>query len=151
MALPVALFAWRPPQRPVACNIFKGLFDGFTLVDHAECKEAEYRQHGVKPIGPMSEYRPGICYVYLVHPGNGEPIFAVLEQRLRKIDARISHSPSQNHDEVYPMVGGPLFHINFAKDGHDAVIAAVFDPGIAGDRSLRKEYRLEDYILRFDR
>lgn len=46
----------------------------------------------------------------------------VLPERLATIGAKVTKAPHSSKDFVYPYIGGPLFVIQFEKDGHHGTI-----------------------------
>jgi hypothetical protein len=63
---------------------------------------------------------PGRVYAFRKTTGMSDETLGkkVLPERLSKIGARVTKAPRTSKDFVYPYIGGPLFVIQFEKDGH---------------------------------
>jgi hypothetical protein len=131
------------------CDELKAVFTGFVFVGENSCREVEYRDHGTTPLPAPETFRENICYFYLAPLDSDNPVYEILESRLRTGSATLLHSPSINHDAIHLVVGGPLFRINFRKGTERGVIEAIQAPAIAGDESLRRHWRSEYFVLRF--
>lgn len=46
----------------------------------------------------------------------------VLPERLAMIGAKVTEAPQSSKDFTYPYIGGPLFMIQFEKDGHQGTL-----------------------------
>ncbi|MGH9890559.1 MAG: hypothetical protein ACREA0_00950 [bacterium] len=67
---------------------------------------------------------PGRVYVFrkTTEISNEDMALRVFPERLASIGARITKAPHSSKDLVYLIIGGPLFRIEFEKDGHRATI-----------------------------
>jgi hypothetical protein len=108
---------------------FRMLFDGFqlVLVDDLPTKTPveELDSSALQNTYPTERtLTPGRIYSFRkTATTSGEDLgMKVLPARLGKIGARVTKAPQSSKDFMYPYVGGPLFVIQFEKDGHQGTI-----------------------------
>jgi hypothetical protein len=67
---------------------------------------------------------PGRIYSFrkMTGAGNEELAITILPDRLAKFGAKVTKAPKTEKDFMYPFVGGPIFLIEFEKDGHHGTI-----------------------------
>jgi hypothetical protein len=67
---------------------------------------------------------PGRVYVFrkAISTSNEDIGMKVLPERLAKIGARVTNAPRTSKDFMYVYIGGPLFVIQFEKDGHQGTM-----------------------------
>lgn len=108
---------------------FRTLFDGFqlVLVDNLPTNTAieELDSSKLRNTYPMEQMLiPGRVYSFrkTVTTSNEDLAMKVLPARLKKIGARVTKAPQSSKDFIYPYVGGPLFLIQFEKEGHQGTM-----------------------------
>ncbi len=104
---------------------FQMLFNGFQLVT-VDKLPPNVRTEDLNPANLQNAYPtertlvPDRVYVFRKTTGtsNEDLGMKVLPDRLRSIGARVTKAPQNSKDFMYVYVGGPLFVIEFEKDGH---------------------------------
>jgi hypothetical protein len=108
---------------------FGTLFDGFqlVLVDDLPAK-APIQQLDSSTLRNtyLSErsLTPGRVYIFRKTTKRSDEDLALnsLPGRLVKIGAQVLKAPKSSKDLIYPLIGGPLFVIQFEKDGHQGTM-----------------------------
>ncbi len=104
---------------------FRMLFDGFQLVLVDDIPPTTPIQqldssslHNTYPA--ERTLVPGRVYSFkkMTNTSNETLGMKVLPERLSKMGAQVTKAPQSPKDFMYPFVGGPLFVIEFEKDGH---------------------------------
>lgn len=108
---------------------FRMLFDGFqlVLVDDLPTKTPieELDSSALRNTYPTERTLvPGRIYSFrkTITTSNEDLAMKVLPTRLGKVGARVTKAPQSSKDFIYPYVGGPLFIIQFEKDGHQGTM-----------------------------
>lgn len=108
---------------------FKKLFDGFQLrlVDSwpEGISAQEIDSSTLKNRFPAERTLiPGHVYVFQKTTALSEQELAmtVFPKRLTSIGARVTKAPQSEGDFMYLYIGGPLYNIQFEKDGHRGTI-----------------------------
>jgi hypothetical protein len=108
---------------------FLMLFDGFqlVLVDDLPAKTPIQELDYSALRNTYSEEQtlvPGRVYVFrkTTNTSNENLGMKVLPDRLVKIGARLTKAPQSSKDFMYPFIGGPLYVIQFEKDGHQGTM-----------------------------
>jgi hypothetical protein len=104
---------------------FKTLFEGFQLISVGSLPEGtpvqEIDSSTLRNTQPLERVlTSGHAYVFrkTTEISNEQLGMKVLPERLAKIGAQVTKAPHSSQDFMYPMIGGPLFLIEFQKDGH---------------------------------
>jgi hypothetical protein len=108
---------------------FRMLFDGFqlVLVDDLPAKAPiqELDSSTLRNTYPSEQTLvPGRVYAFRKTTDKSNEMLGkkVLPERLTKIGAHVTKAPQTSKDFMYPFVGGPLFVIEFEKDGHQGTM-----------------------------
>jgi len=119
---------------------FRELFEGYQLVLISDIPKDKFiEQVDVSTLQNSypteSRMTPGRIYVFrkTTQMGNETIALNVLPERLAKIGAHVTKAPQSSKDLVYLYYGGPLFNIEFEKDGHiGKIFNRVADPKATG-------------------
>jgi len=113
------------PQKATGDQQFKTLFEGFqlNLVDSLPEKTLvqELDSSTLRNTHPLERVlASGHVYVFrkTTEMSNEQLGMKVLPERLAKIGAQVTKAPRSSQDFIYRVIGGPLFLIEFQKDGH---------------------------------
>lgn len=108
---------------------FRMLFDGFQLVLVDDLPAAtpvqELDSSVLRNTYPHEQTLvPGRVYVFRKTTGASDETLGkkTFPERLAKIGAHVTKAPRSSKDFIYPYIGGPLFVIQFEKDGHQGTI-----------------------------
>ena len=108
---------------------FHMLFDGFqlVLVDDLPAKTPiqELESSALRNTYPAERTLvPGRVYAFrkTTKSSNEDLGMKILPDRLVKIGAHVTKAPQASKDFIYPFIGGPLFVIQFEKDGHQGTM-----------------------------
>jgi hypothetical protein len=108
---------------------FRMLFDGFqlVLVDDLPAKTPiqELDSSSLRNTYPSDRTLiPGRVYVFRKTTNTSDDTLGmkVLPERLAKMGARVTKAPQSSKDFMYPYIGGPLFVVEFEKDGHQGTM-----------------------------
>ncbi len=108
---------------------FRILFDGFqlVLVDDLPVKTPiqELDSSALRNTYPAERtLAPGRVYVFrkTTKTSNEDLGMKLLPERLAKVGAHTTKAPKSSKDFMYPFIGGPLFIIQFEKDGHQGTM-----------------------------
>lgn len=108
---------------------FRMLFDGFqlVLVDDLPAKTPiqELDSSALRNAYPAERMLiPGRVYVFRKTTDTSDEDLGmkILPDRLAKIGAHVTKAPQSSKDFIYPFIGGPLFVIQFEKDGHQGTM-----------------------------
>lgn len=108
---------------------FRMLFDGFqlVLVDDLPAKTPiqELDSSALRNTYPAERTLiPGRVYVFRKTTNTSDDMLGmkVLPERLAKMGARVTKAPQSSKDFMYPYIGGPLFVVEFEKDGHQGTM-----------------------------
>jgi len=136
-------------QKPIiGCDQLGKAFVGFSFAGQSPCTAAKHFVYDMRRRPLPTTFQEGVCYTYR-YPNTGEqPVYELLERRLQS-KVNILSSPATGGNLVYPMMGGPLFHIDFEIGPHKGTITAVSSPEIAGSASLRQKWLTEEFVLFF--
>jgi hypothetical protein len=130
LILPLCLWGAGCQTRGVAEDQqFPMLFDGFqlVLVDDLPAKTPihELDSSALRNTYPSDRTLiPGRVYVFRKTTNASDDTLGmkVLPERLAKIGAHVTKAPQSSKDFMYPYIGGPLFVVEFEKDGHQGTI-----------------------------
>jgi hypothetical protein len=108
---------------------FRMLFDGFQLVLVDDLPPMvpvqELDPSRLRNTYPSAQtLAPGRVYAFRKITDTSDEALGrkILPERLAKIGARVTKAPQSSKDFVYPYIGGPLFLIQFEKDGHEGTM-----------------------------
>ena len=132
----------------VGCDQLGKAFAGFSFAGQSPCAAAKHFVYDMRARPSPAAFQEGICYTYRYPNTGDQPVYELLERRLQS-KVNILSSPASGGGLVYPMIGGPLFHIDFQVGPHKGTITAVPSPEIAGSSSLRQKWLTEEFVLFF--
>jgi len=105
------------------------LFDGFqlVLVDDLPAKTPiqEIDSSTLRNTYPLEQtLTPGRVYSLRKTTNTSDETLGtkVFPERLTKMGAHVTKAPQSSKDFMYPFIGGPLFLIEFEKDGHQGTM-----------------------------
>ena len=109
---------------------FRALFDGFqlVLVDNLPPDVALIQNldsSSLRNTYPSERSLiPGRVYIFRKTTNRSDEDLGLkaLPGRLAKIGAQVLKAPKSSKDLIYPILGGPLFVIQFEKDGHEGTM-----------------------------
>jgi hypothetical protein len=108
---------------------FRALFDGFqlVLVDDLPAKVPIQKLDSSALRNTYPNERSlvsGRVYIFRKMTKRSDEDLGLksLPDRLAEIGARILKAPKSSKDLIYPFIGGPLFVIQFEKDGHEGTM-----------------------------
>jgi hypothetical protein len=108
---------------------FRMLFDGFQLVliDNLPTTTPiqELDSSALRNTYPPGQtLLPGRVYAFRKTSDASDETLGkkTLPERLAKMGAHVTKAPQSSKDFIYPYIGGPLFVIQFEKDGHQGTI-----------------------------
>jgi hypothetical protein len=108
---------------------FRMLFDGFQLVLVDDLPPAvplqELDSSRLRNAYPsVQTLVPGRIYAFRKVTETSDETLGrkILPERLAKMGAHVTKAPESSKDFIYPYIGGPLFVIQFEKDGHQGTM-----------------------------
>ncbi len=108
---------------------FRMLFDGFqlVLVDDlpATTPIQELDSSALRNAYPSAQTLvPGRVYAFRKTTDTSNETLGkkILPERLAKMGSHVTKAPQSSKDFIYPYIGGPLFVIQFEKDGHQGTM-----------------------------
>jgi hypothetical protein len=108
---------------------FRMLFDGFQLVLVDDIPPTtpiqQLESSSLRNTYPSERTLvPGRVYAFKKTTATSNETLGmkVLPERLSKIGAHVTKAPKSSKDFMYPFIGGPLFVIEFEKDGHQGTM-----------------------------
>jgi hypothetical protein len=130
LILPLCLWSTGCQTRSAAEDQqFRMLFDGFQLllVDDLPAKTPirELDSSALRNTYPSDRTLiSGRVYAFRKTTNtSGETVgMKVLPERLAKMGAHVTKAPQSSKDFMYPYIGGPLFVVEFEKDGHQGTM-----------------------------
>lgn len=115
--------------RVTAEDQFRMLFDGFqlVLVDDLPARTPiqELDSSALRNTYPSDRTLiPGRVYSFrkTINTSDETLGMKVLPERLAKMGAHVTKAPQSSKDFMYPYIGGPLFVVEFDKDGHQGTM-----------------------------